>query len=146
MSFSIVFFLSSIDCFNLSASSFSFAGNGKDLLFLARNCKTDTEREQRKFNVADFLESLREYESSGRKKGLQGFLDDVALQQDREEDDEGSGVNLITLHAAKGLEFPVVYLVGLEEGILPHKRSLEEGTKDEERRLLYVGMTRAKSR
>ncbi|MEC9037838.1 MAG: UvrD-helicase domain-containing protein [Verrucomicrobiota bacterium] len=111
--------------------------------YLGRTCKTDAEREQRKFNVADFLESLRDYESSGRKKGLQGFLDDVALQQDREDDDDGSGVNLITLHAAKGLEFPVVYLVGLEEGILPHKRSLEEGTKDEERRLLYVGMTRA---
>ncbi|MEO1859241.1 MAG: UvrD-helicase domain-containing protein [Verrucomicrobiales bacterium] len=114
--------------------------------YLRRTCKTDTEREQRKLNVADFLVSLRDYESSGRKNGLQGFLDDVALQQDREDDDDGSGVNLITLHAAKGLEFPVVYLVGLEEGVLPHKRSLEEGTKDEERRLLYVGMTRAMER
>ena len=111
--------------------------------YLGRTCKTDTEREQRKLNVTDFIESLRDYESSGREKGLQGFLDDVALQQDRDDDDDGAGVNLITLHAAKGLEFPVVYLVGLEEGILPHKRSLEEGTKDEERRLLYVGMTRA---
>jgi superfamily I DNA/RNA helicase len=114
--------------------------------YLGRTCKTDTEREQRKLNVADFLVSLRDYESSGRKNGLQGFLDDVALQQDREDDDDGLGVNLITLHAAKGLEFPVVYLVGLEEGVLPHKRSLEEGTKDEERRLLYVGMTRAMER
>ncbi|MDC0048970.1 ATP-dependent helicase, partial [Verrucomicrobia bacterium] len=114
--------------------------------YLGRTCKTDTEREKRKLNVADFLLSLRDYESGDRKNGLQGFLDDVALQQDREDDDDGAGVNLITLHAAKGLEFPVVYLVGLEEGVLPHKRSLEEGTKDEERRLLYVGMTRAMER
>lgn len=114
--------------------------------YLGRTCKTDTEREQRKLNVADFLTSLRDYDSSGRKNGLQGFLDDIALQQDREDDDDGPGVNLITLHAAKGLEFPVVYLVGLEEGVLPHKRSLEEGTKEEERRLLYVGMTRAMER
>ena len=114
--------------------------------YLGRTCKTDTEREQRKLNVADFLTSLRDYDSSGRKNGLQGFLDGIALQQDREEYDDGPGVNLITLHAAKGLEFPVVYLVGLEEGVLPHKRSLEEGTKEEERRLLYVGMTRAMER
>jgi len=113
--------------------------------YLGRTCKTDAEREQRKLNVADFLTSLRDYDSSGRKNGLQGFLDDISLQQDRE-DDDGPGVNLITLHAAKGLEFPVVYLVGLEEGVLPHKRSLEEGTKEEERRLLYVGMTRAMER
>ena len=83
----------------------------------------------------------------GKKNGLERFLDDIALQQDRDEEDESiGGVSLITLHAAKGLEFQAVYMVGVEEGILPHKRSLEEGTKEEERRLFYVGMTRAMER
>ena len=91
---------------------------------------------------------MRDYEGRQGRNSLQKFLDDIALQQDREEDDIESqnGVSLITLHAAKGLEFPFVYLVGMEEGILPHKRSLEEGTRDEERRLFYVGITRAMKR
>ena len=78
-------------------------------------------------------------------KKLQSFLDDSALASDREDDDleKKQGATLITLHASKGLEFPIVFLVGLEEGFLPHTRSIAEGTKDEERRLLYVGITRA---
>jgi superfamily I DNA/RNA helicase len=78
--------------------------------------------------------------------GIQGFLDEVMLDRNREEEQDvetKKGVLLITLHAAKGLEFPHVFLVGLEEGILPHDRSRLEGTLDEERRLLYVGITRA---
>ncbi|HEY5768625.1 MAG TPA: ATP-dependent helicase [Terrimicrobium sp.] len=77
--------------------------------------------------------------------GLQGFLDQVSLDRERTEDNAESapGVTLITLHAAKGLEFPHVFLIGAEDGLLPHERSKAEGTVDEERRLFYVGITRA---
>lgn len=85
-------------------------------------------------------------EAEGRGLGLAGFLDEVALASDADAEGKGDAVLLSTLHAAKGLEFEVVYLVGLEEGLLPLLRGEElapEG-EEEERRLLYVGMTRAK--
>jgi DNA helicase-2/ATP-dependent DNA helicase PcrA len=80
--------------------------------------------------------------------GLMRFLEDVALMSDQDEYDErAEAVTLITLHAAKGLEFPVVFMVGMEEGLLPHIRSFEDpGQMEEERRLCYVGVTRAKDR
>ena len=113
--------------------------------WLMRQCKTEKEKESRNEGVGTTIASLTEAIKKG--KSLGDFLDRTALDSEKEEDlDKKSGVTLITLHAAKGLEYPVVYLVGLEEGILPHKRSLEEGTRDEERRLLYVGITRAKER
>jgi len=78
------------------------------------------------------------------------FLEEVALVSDADQVEEGAGaVTLMTLHTAKGLEYPVVFMVGMEDGILPHARSLESGDKedmDEERRLCYVGITRAKKR
>jgi superfamily I DNA/RNA helicase len=116
---------------------------------LRRSCKTPEESLSRETNVREMLKSFEEYGATSTE-GLRGFLDEMLLRQEREEEDEedskGSGVTLITLHAAKGLEFPNVYLVGLEEGILPHDRSKMEGTVDEERRLLYVGITRARQR
>ena len=113
------------------------------LPWVERGCKTDSERQQRGEGVQMVIDSLRDHARKGRK--LQSFLDDSALSADREEEDieNKQGATLITLHASKGLEFPIVFLVGLEEGILPHTRSIAEGTKDEERRLLYVGITRA---
>ena len=99
--------------------------------------------------VNSVLDSLRNFDGRARGENLQSFLDEVSLNDDREDKDDiekKSGVCLITMHAAKGLEFPVVYLPGLEEGILPHKRSIDEGRKDEERRLFYVGITRAKDK
>jgi superfamily I DNA/RNA helicase len=78
-------------------------------------------------------------------ESLQNFLDDLMLDSEREEEEESAGdaVTLITVHSCKGLEFPHVYIVGLEDGLLPHSRSKTEGTMDEERRLFYVAITRA---
>jgi Superfamily I DNA and RNA helicases len=110
---------------------------------LKRSCKTIEEGDKREINVRELLGSLAEYQKRSRK-GLRGFLDDISLDREREEKEDNSrGVTLITLHAAKGLEFPHVYLIGAEEGLLPHERSKIEGTLDEERRLFYVGVTRA---
>lgn len=111
--------------------------------WVERSCKNDSERQQRGEAINSIIQSLRQHVEKGKK--LQSFLDDSALASDREDDDleKKKGATLITLHASKGLEFPIVYLVGLEEGFLPHSRSIAEGTKDEERRLLYVGITRA---
>jgi superfamily I DNA/RNA helicase len=76
---------------------------------------------------------------------LEVFLEQITLDSDREEKDEspGDAVTLITMHSCKGLEFPHVCIVGLEDGLLPHSRSKAEGTLDEERRLFYVAITRA---
>ncbi len=112
---------------------------------LQRTCKTPEEWLDRERGVNELLSSFEQFE--GRSdKGLRGFLDEMMLRQEREEDKEEdtAGVTLITLHASKGLEFPHVYLMGVEEGVLPHDRSKVEGTVDEERRLLYVGITRAR--
>jgi DNA helicase-2/ATP-dependent DNA helicase PcrA len=112
------------------------------------------ERESRLASLEEIINAAASYEKNHRaatQPTLAGFLDDILLA-DRDDGDEKesqlarNAVALMTLHSAKGLEFPRVYLVGLEEGILPHKRSLESETDtaiDEERRLCYVGVTRA---
>ena len=96
-------------------------------------------------NVDMFIESLSHYEGSEPSPTLTGFLETMALtDMDESKDDEAFGVTLISLHSSKGLEFPVVFMAGVEENILPHKKSLhEEGGLEEERRLFYVGITRA---
>ena len=116
------------------------------LPWLERGCKGEQEKLNRGESIQGVMNDLAKYVKRG--KSIRKFLDDSALASDREDDDleKKQGATLITLHASKGLEFPIVYLVGLEEGVLPHQRSIQEGTKDEERRLLYVGITRAQKR
>lgn len=111
---------------------------------LRRSCKTPEETLNREEGAKEILRALTEHQNR-RRGGLQEFLDEMTLDREREEDkkDDARGVTLITLHAAKGLEFPHVFLIGAEDGILPHERSKSEGTVDEERRLFYVGITRA---
>ncbi|WP_018664436.1 DNA helicase PcrA [Heyndrickxia acidiproducens] len=106
------------------------------------------ESESRLENIDEFLSVTKDFEKNNDDKSLVAFLTDLALISDIDRLDEGDApkdaVILMTLHAAKGLEFPVVFLIGMEEGIFPHNRSLmDEAEMEEERRLMYVGVTRA---
>ncbi len=114
--------------------------------YISRTCKTEEERQRRLAAIDDIKNALRQFWLPGHK--LTDFLSSICLDDDRDDDDieKKSGVCLITMHAAKGLEFPHVYIVGVEEGLLPHTRSVDEGNMDEERRLFYVGITRARER
>ena len=97
-------------------------------------------------NLQELLNVTAEYDATAEEPSLGGFLESVALVADVDNlSENGEGVTLMTLHSAKGLEFPVVFLAGLEEGIFPHSRSLTSDTElEEERRLCYVGITRAR--
>lgn len=98
-------------------------------------------------NVKELLSVTREFDARDQEhRGLEGFLEEVTLATDVDLlNEREEGVTLMTLHSAKGLEFPVVFLVGMEEGLFPHSRSMfEDRQLEEERRLCYVGITRAK--
>ena len=103
-------------------------------------------------NVQELVTKLHDYDNMDGEAALRAFLEEAALVQaaDSLESAEAGAVTLITLHAAKGLEFPIVFIIGLEDGISPHSRAIgPDGSIDqleEERRLLYVGVTRAEQR
>jgi DNA helicase-2/ATP-dependent DNA helicase PcrA len=103
------------------------------------------EAEGRLENLEELVGVAREFQQQADEPRLDEFLQQISLfsEQDNIRDDEGI-VTLMTLHNAKGLEFPVVFMIGVEEGIFPHMRSIEAGDLDEERRLCYVGITRAR--
>ena len=106
------------------------------------------EAEARLENLEELIAAAEDYTNVADAATLEGFLDSVALVSDIDElKDEASRVTLMTLHSAKGLEFPVVFLTGMEEGVFPHARSMDAPEEiEEERRLCYVGLTRARDR
>jgi DNA helicase II / ATP-dependent DNA helicase PcrA len=107
------------------------------------------EAQDRLANLQELVTAMQAFENGAGEKGLAPFLEQVALVSDLEQEGEGkkSSATLMTLHSAKGLEFPMVFMVGMEERLFPHLRALEDPVQmEEERRLCYVGMTRAKKR
>lgn len=114
-----------------------------DELKLADGKKDEARRE----NVEEFVSAVAEFESTIEGDALSAFLENVALVANVNDESNSSSVTLMTLHSAKGLEFPVVFLCGMEEGVFPTNRAfLEESTMAEERRLCYVGITRAREK
>ena len=116
------------------------------LLELRRQEKEPEAGDARVRNLRELTATLDGSNAAGKAlfERLEEFLENITLDSDREEEEEkGDVVTLITMHSCKGLEFPRVFIVGLEDGLLPHTRSTVEGTLDEERRLFYVAVTRA---
>jgi len=106
------------------------------------------EAEGRLENLEELISAAEDYQLSHEDASVEGFLDAATLVSDLDElPGDARGVTLMTLHLAKGLEFPVVFVTGMEEGVFPHARSMSDGGEiEEERRLCYVGLTRAKQR
>ena len=113
---------------------------------LRRSEKNLENAENRIRSLRDLIATMdRDGDGKPMSDRLDAFLENITLDSDRAEEKEaGDAVTLITMHSCKGLEFPHVFVVGLEDGLLPHSRSKVEGTMDEERRLFYVAITRAK--
>ena len=116
---------------------------------LQRMYKDIKDATKRRENVDEFITAVAQFEQrSAEPVHLGDYLETFALleENDRTEEEEGDAVTLSTVHASKGLEYPVVFIVGMEHGLFPHERSVEEGSEDEEVRLFYVALTRARKK
>lgn len=106
--------------------------------------KTEDAALKRIINVNAFVDSISAYEEHEESPSLHGFIETLALDDHDSKEEKRGGVTLVSLHSSKGLEFPVVFIVGVEDEIIPHKKSVPvTGGLEEERRLMYVGITRA---
>ncbi len=108
--------------------------------------KEEDDVESRLQNIEELINSAHEYEKGAEEPSLTEFLSTVSLVSDLDTTSQTGSVTLMTLHSAKGLEFENVFIVGMEENVFPSMRAVEEGNVEEERRLCYVGITRAKQR
>ena len=115
---------------------------------IEESAETSERAEDRLDNVQEFRGAAREFTHLGMEEGLTAFLEGISLVSDVDSfEEQPDAITLITLHQSKGLEFPVVFMVGMEEGLLPHSRSMDTPEEiEEERRLCYVGVTRAQQR
>ena len=117
---------------------------------LKKHVQSDDQAEDRIENIQEYISSAAQFSELQGRQALTSFLESISLVADIDSLEDGADfLTLITLHQAKGLEFPVVFVAGMEEGILPHMRSIESGDPselEEERRLFYVGMTRAREK
>ena len=116
--------------------------------YLRQISKDEKEADRRQKVIDDLISSLENYQKKTINPSLQNYLERIALvsREDRKESAAKGRVTLMTIHAAKGLEFPYVFIIGMEEGIFPSSKSVEDLKIDEERRLCYVGLTRAKKK
>ena len=135
----------------LSATMRTILRDSNYMHLLERSSKDDIAADMRRENVEEILRGLETYECKmgNRLPTLAGYLQDLALLKSDESDDEQethAGVSLMTLHKSKGLEFPAVFLCNLDDALMPSPRTVDEGNIEEERRLFYVGMTRARRR
>ena len=117
--------------------------------WLHQTSTSDSQAERRMANVWSLVESLKHTvnKDEDEETSIEDAIAKLVLRdllERQEAEDDSDRVQIMTLHAAKGLEFPHVFLMGLEEEILPHRNSIDQGTVEEERRLMYVGITRAR--
>ncbi len=132
----------------IGAANYVFAASGLLEQYKEEGKEADFERQSRQENLEEFMRTIDEFDRMSEDHSLGAYLSQVALVQDQDslKPGTGSGVLLITAHSAKGLEFGHVFVVGVEEGVFPHRRALDSSADvEEERRLFYVACTRARS-